>query len=1014
MRLSIVTSLLCLWVVSVATAQTQLSQAKEERLYRKGLELVEHANYGAAREVFQEFLTTANPTDIRKADAEYYVAYCAVSLGNSDGEKLVENFIENNPSNPRSATAYYDLANFFYNDKSYTKAIQYYKKVNFTALGQAQQTEGRFKFGYSYFSQKKLDEALEQFNAVKIQNSAFSPAANYYAGFIEYSNQKYDDALADLKRAASSTSYAPIVPQLIANVYYKQHRYDELISYAATLQANAANVNNYNEISMLVADAYYYKTDYKKAAEAYERYLADNAAKAESALLFRAGYANYSLSQDTKAIDYLKSCAAKSDSVGYYASYYLGIVYLRQGNKPYAANAFNHALKNTADRNFSEESLFQYAKVLYDQGNADAAIRELERFLVEFPGSDHQVEVKELLAQGYVNGNNYNKAIEYIETLPRKSTGIERAYQKATYLKGADLFNQEQYAAAIPYFTKSLSYPVEAGYVALAAFWCGEAHSIDKHYEEAIPFYQKVLAVGNAAEKDVRAKARYGLGYAWYNTKQYDQALINFQEFVNTSDKSPLYIDALIRLGDCFYVSKKYNEAITAYNRARQLNSPDDDYILFQSAVINGILRKYADARNQFTNLINNYGKSPYREEGIFQRAQLEIEQGNYQQAADGFSLLIREGAGSPFLPYAYLRRAASWYNLKQYDKTIDDYIVILKQFRTHPVARQVLLPLQEAFGLAGRSGEFDQYLKLYTEANPDDKNIEVVQFETAKGAYFAQQYDKAVTDLTNFQATYPQSARLPEARYYLAESYYRINDFTKALPIYKDLGNDASFTFYNRVAGRIAEIEFRQSNYTDAVKSYHRLERMAGNKKDLYTAWSGLMESFYLLGQYDSVSTYANLILQKGAVNAGAQNKASLYLGKAAMAKGDFETAKDEFLNTLNTARDEYGAEAKYLLAEIFYQSKQYAQCYETLISLNKDFASYDTWVGKSFLLLADQFVARNELFQAKETLRSLIDKFPLESVKAQARERLRIIEAQEQKVKSEQTQADSVGNNR
>jgi len=170
-------------------------------------------------------------------------------------------------------------------------------------------------------------------------------------------------------------------------------------------------------------------------------------------------------------------------------------------------------------------------------------------------------------------------------------------------------------------------------------------------------------------------------------------------------------------------------------------------------------------------------------------------------------------------------------------------------------------------------------------------------------------------------------------------------------------------------------------------------------------------MESHYLLAQYDSVTAYAKIILEKGNVNAGAQNKASLYLGKAAMAKGDNDLAQDEFLNTLNSARDEYGAEAKYLLAEIQYFSKQYKQCYETLVSLNSDFAAYPEWVGKSFLLLADNYLAMGDTFQAKGTLNSLIDNFPQQDVKTIAREKLNKITDAEV-LKQKQLKADSVDN--
>jgi TolA-binding protein len=147
--------------------------------------------------------------------------------------------------------------------------------------------------------------------------------------------------------------------------------------------------------------------------------------------------------------------------------------------------------------------------------------------------------------------------------------------------------------------------------------------------------------------------------------------------------------------------------------------------------------------------------------------------------------------------------------------------------------------------------------------------------------------------------------------------------------------------------------------------------------------------------------------------VNASAQNKASLYLGKTAFARGDYETAQDEFLNTLNAAQDEYGAEAKYMLAQILNIKKEYKQSYETLQSLVQDFSAYDEWVGKAYLLIADDFVAMDDLFQAKATLQSLIDNFPLQHVKEAAKTRLKEIE-QTELDKQKAAEADTLGNER
>jgi TolA-binding protein len=226
------------------------------------------------------------------------------------------------------------------------------------------------------------------------------------------------------------------------------------------------------------------------------------------------------------------------------------------------------------------------------------------------------------------------------------------------------------------------------------------------------------------------------------------------------------------------------------------------------------------------------------------------------------------------------------------------------------------------------------------------------------------------------------------------------------ALAAYTEIASDNTFDFANKVTGRIAELEFKQGRYEQAIPHFQKLARTATTKKDQFTAWSGLMESYYQLTQYDSADAYARLILEKGKVNAGAENKATLYLGKTAMARGDYDVAKDEFLSTLNSAQDEYGAEAKYLLAEIFYLTKDYKQCYETLVSLNKDFAAYTDWVGKSYLLMADNFTAMGDRFQTRGTLKSLIENFPLSSVKEEAKARLKKLDDDEAKKKSEAQQ--------
>ncbi len=1001
--LLIIVFLLC----GVAQAQNPYSLTEKEQVFRSGLDFINNGNFAAAREAFDSYLRVPGTDGLKIAEAEYYRAFAALKLYHPDGEKLIQRFLEDHPQNLRAAFAYFDLANFFYDERSYAKAVTYYKQINYGILNPEQFSHAKFRWGYSLFNLRKLPEALEQFNFIKAQNNQFSAAASYYAGFIEYGEGQYDKALDDLRKAAQSPGYANVAPFLISSIYYKQQKYDELIAYAESLAQQGRDVNDQAEINLLVAEAYFKKKDYLKAADAYENYFSKKK-DAESPAYLRAGFSYYISGDDAKALNYFKRSASDKDSTGFYASYYMGILHLKQGEKQQALISFDNARKFKADKNLVEEATFHYAKVAYDLGRTEPAIVELENYLSEYPNGIYANESKELLSQAYVNANNYNKAIEYIESLPRRNPNLDRAYQKATYLKGAEHFNKDEYAEAVEFFQRSLKYPIDPLYQALASLWCAEAYSLGKKYTEAAEQYLIVLGIPSQRDSEAAIKARYGLGYAYFNNEVYDKALLQFKEFINKVKPTDLnYADALLRLADCYYVARNYNDALANYRKALSSKTIDADYAQLQVANILGIQRKYEEAGTAFSQVILNYPRSRFIDEAYFQKAQFELENGNYSAASLTLTQLISTQRNSKFLPYAHMRRAAAYYNLKEYNNTIADYAKVLEDFSSHPVAADALLPLQEALNLQNKGAEFEKYLTAYKNANPDKKGFEAVEFESAKGLYFNQDYTRSIPTFIKYLKDYPESPRRNEAKYYLAESYFRQRDFEKAIVIYAELEAERNFNLAGRVVARLAELEFRMGNYDNSSYFYHKLASQATSKRDQYNAWSGLMESHFLMTRYDSSDYYARLIIEKGNINAGAQNKASLYLGKSAMAKGDYEGAKDEFINALNTARDEFGAEAKYLLAEIFYLSKEFKRSYEILVELNSDFAAYDEWVGKSYLLLADNFLAMGDNFQAKGTLNSLISNHPLDYIRSRATEKLKEIEKAElsesSKVKSD-----------
>ena len=716
--------LLLLWGGVTLQAQNTLYDSGEDPQFRTAVELMQKEKFGAARQAFDIYITKY-PESINSEEAQYYRAYCALNLFHLDAEDLYENFVVNHDQHPKTTLAYYELGDFYFKKEDYLKSIEYFEQVPLAKLDPSHQLEARFKLAYGYFGKKQFDLALEKFNQIKTSSSKYSAASSYYAGYIEYRNGQYDQAIVDFNRAGKNEAYATLAPYMVANVYYKQGKFDELLEYTTQILQDKSS-KNVHELYLLAGEAFYFKEDYENAAINYNTYTERSKRKLTPDTQYKLAYAQHLAGDFESALSSFKTLASRDEEIGQFASYYQGEIYLQQGNLNYAVAAFKKASQDSYNQEIKEVASFKYSKVQYDLGNYSEAIVGLEQFLSTYPTSQFSNEAGDLLSEAYLNTNNYTQAIERLEKIDHKSLRAQQAYQKVTYYKGTELFNHSKYANAVQMFEKSLQHPVDKEVALLANYWSAEAYSIGKKYPEAINSYQAVINDVSQQQHVKYVRSRYGLGYAYYNTEKYDQALKQFSSFLQEyqNDNNRFYDDALIRTADCYYVLKDYGTAIDKYDQAIARKSHDQDYALLQKGTILSIQGNKENARNNFTTVISQFPKSRSADNAVYQRAQLDLETGNYQEAIDGFTSLIKNHEKSNLIPFAYTKRALAYYNIKNYELTLTDFRTVLDQHINHESAHDALIGLQETLNLLGRSTEFDSYFTSYKNANPGNSSL--------------------------------------------------------------------------------------------------------------------------------------------------------------------------------------------------------------------------------------------------------------------------------------------------
>ena len=198
--------------------------------------------------------------------------------------------------------------------------------------------------------------------------------------------------------------------------------------------------------------------------------------------------------------------------------------------------------------NLNRKAQFQFAKVNFELQHSSISIEALQKYLADNPGGAHIEEANDLLSQAYLSSNDYDLAIQHIELVSNRSNTMARAYQRATYLKAVSYFNNRSFPKAIQLFDKSIENPYDGELVLQAHFWKGEAFSIGRRFQQAITSYQQVLTADPV--QPFTTNARYGMGYARYNLKEYDKALVHFRLFMRQADNdSRNYHDAAMRIG---------------------------------------------------------------------------------------------------------------------------------------------------------------------------------------------------------------------------------------------------------------------------------------------------------------------------------------------------------------------------------------------------------------------------------------------------------------------------------
>lgn len=966
----------------------------EQKDYQDALALYHNEQYQAAQTIFHEVKNNAKDEEVR-ANSAYYEANAAVRLNQLGADRLMEDFVEQYPTSTKRNSAFTDVAEYYFETGKYPYALKWYNKVDQSALSRSEMDKFNFNYGYSLFSSKKTKEA-ERYLSKSADSPVYGSQAKYYLGYISYQQDDYEaanqrfDQITDQKVLEEKLSYYQ------ADMNFKLGKFEEAIALAKK-QLPKSDPVEVSELNKIIGESYFNMEQYANAIPYLEDYKGKRG-KWSNTDYYLLGYSYYKQGDFANAIQQFNNIIGGTNSVSQNAYYHLAECYLKLDKKQEALNAFRNASQMDFSAEIRKDAYLNYARLSYEIGNAYEPVPQvISDYLNEYPNDGNAAEMKELLVDSYITSRNFQGAMELLEK--NRNYASKTTYQRVAFYRGVELFVDGDYNGASESFDKSLNSGEDRNIEARASFWKAESDYLLNRFDDAlegfVDFKQNPAAINTPEYADLN----YNLAYTYFKLKDYKNAIAYFGDFASsgTTDTQKLY-DGLLRLGDSYFVTSKYWPAIETYDKALGLTGPDKAYAAYHKALSYGFVGKVPTKIEELNSFVTKYSKSSLRDDALFELANTYVTSGNEQQGLRMYDRLIAEYSGSALVPQAIMRQGLVHYNANRNEQALAKFKTVVRDYADTQEALQAVATAKLVYVDLGRVDEYAEWVRDLQFVEVTDTELENATFESADKQNMDGKKDAAIRGYNSYIQQFPNGLHAVKANFNLAQLYFARGEKNKALEHYKFVADKGNSEYTEQALTRACEVYIGNKDYAAALPYLERLEAQADIQQNRTFARSNLMKGYYEQKDYERTIAYAEQVLATPTIDDRIKSDAHIMIARSAIRTNDEAMAQSAYADVQKIATGILAAEALYYDAYFKNKNQQYESSNASVQKLAKDYAGYKEWGGKGLIVMAKNFYALNDAYQATYILDSVVSNFSqFPEIVAEAKSELSVIKAKE-----------------
>ncbi len=833
-------------------------------------------------------------------------------------------------------------------------------------------SEVRLRLGISLFNQKQYDEAEKLFAAVAaVQDAEGADFALLRQGQCRLETEKTAEAATvfdELLKKFPSSPYAPAARLALGKCYYLTEKFD----------------------------------DAQKAFEPLVGADLDQSAEAS----YWTGLSLIKLDKPQEAMTLLDG-AVKKHTDGQFAPYLqmarIDAMYDLPDRRKETAKLYDDFAKQFSDHPLTVQAAYMSALAALGEEDFDTARRHAEAFLAKGEYADHELQPavlwiaaeSHLLAADADQGGDVAKAEQLYRQLV--SGHAEHARVPRAHLRIAWCLHQaEKHEDSLNYLKGALGSLKDSAHVAEAQLLIGRNHHAAERDRDAATAYDAALSakgdwdradevliaaavslravddltaaadrlnrlVSGFPESTYRAQAIYQLGEILQEQDKYDDAIKRYQDVVGSFGESPLVAPANYGLAAAYFAKEDYDNAISALDKL--LAGGDDAELAARGLYLRGLARRRKkDHANALTDLNAFLDTKPEGDEAADARYALvlcQIESKLFAEAVASMTTLLAEKPDYAHADNVYYNLGHALLDQDKVEEATGAFRTLAEKFADSPLAPEAWFHLGRSHETA--AGKLDDETQKKAELakasdafakgleKVDEKSLrEKLQCKLGEMLFRQEKFVEAAATLTAQITEHPDGELVGPGRFLAAESFFRQDKFTEALPLFVGVADKKVAKYHDRAIYQAGVCAANLNNWPESQKRYQELI-------DQFPQFDQLAEARYGLG----LAWYK-------------QNKLP-------EAKAAFEKVTEE-------TEAEAAAKARYMIGQIAFTEKKYEDAVEEFLTVASGYP-YQDWQAKAQFEAGRCLVELQRNDNAKAVLQVLLDKFSDHPLAADAR---------------------------